>query len=331
MVMKIADMHCDTIEKLYHGNGEGLLENQLHVSVQGMRQGEYRLQNFAVFVNRKETEDATDTALAMIARYEKELKETASWLMPVRCLEDIREQERLGKMSAVLTIEEGGVLQGKLKNLQRFYDLGVRMMTLTWNYENELGSPNLIWDHMGMPRWEKRNHKGLTEFGILAVEEMERLGMIVDVSHLSDGGFWDVAQHTKKPFVASHSNAASMCNVSRNLTDDMIRLLGERGGVMGINFCEDFLTEAAHRDEESILEAIVAHIRHAVKTGGIGVCGLGSDFDGIEGNRAIPHAGKVQKLVDALEKTGFLTSQIDKICSENVLRVYKDTWRGERK
>ena len=329
--MKIVDMHCDTIERIYHGHGESLLKNRLHVSAEGMRQGDYLLQNFAVFVDMESTKDAAKTAFEMIACYERTLEETASSLRPARCFEDIRENQKAGRMSAVLTIEEGGVLGGELLNLQRFYDLGVRMMTLTWNYENELGSPNLLWDHAGMPRWDKRNEKGLTEFGIFAVEEMERLGMVVDVSHLSDGGFWDVAAHTKKPFVASHSNASALCGVSRNLTDPMIRLLAERGGVMGINFCEDFLTEAAYRDEESILEAIVAHIRHAVKTGGIEVCGLGSDFDGIEGNRAIRHAGQMPKLADALEKAGFLPSQVDKICSQNVLRVYRDTWRGERK
>lgn len=329
--MKIADMHCDTMERIYHGYGESLFKNRLHVSAEKMRQGNYLLQNFAMFVDLKETKDATETALEMIACYESALKKTDSCLMPVRCYEDIKEHQRMGKMSAVLTMEEGGVLQGKLQNLQRFYDLGVRMMTLTWNYENELGAPNLLWDHTGMPRWEKRNEKGLTGFGVTAVEEMERLGITVDVSHLSDGGFWDVAAHTKNPFVASHSNASSLCNVSRNLTDSMIRLLGERGGVMGINFCEDFLTEAAYRDEESILEAIVAHIQHAVRVGGIEVCGLGSDFDGIEGNRAIRHAGMMSKLVEGLRTAGFLPSQIDKICSENVLRVYRDTWRGERK
>lgn len=323
--MKIADMHCDTVEKLYHGYGDSLISNDLHLSVEGMRKGDYLLQNFAVFVDRKETADPTRTALEMISQYRRELGKAAAYLREARSYEEVEENQRRGRMSAVLTLEEGAVLGGRMENLQKFYDLGVRMMTLTWNYENELGAPNLMWDGEGRPRFQERSSRGLTSFGIQAVEEMERLGIIPDVSHLSDGGFLDVAAHTKKPFVASHSNAQAVCNVCRNLTDSMIRTLGERGGVAGINFCEDFLTCRTERSEQTVMEAVVAHIRHMVDAGGIEVCALGSDFDGIEGNRAITGARDMQKLVYALEKAGFLPSQIEKICSGNVLRVYRET------
>lgn len=102
------------------------------------------------------------------------------------------------------------------------------------------------------------------------IQEMERLGMIVDVSHLSDGGFWDVYRHTEKPFVASHSNAASVQNVCRNLTDEMIKALGERGGVCGLNYCMDFLTwEAKKMDTEQLLGVMAEHVRHTADIGGV--------------------------------------------------------------
>lgn len=322
--MKIVDMHCDTIEKLYHGKGGSLLRNNLHLDAKAMKAGDYLLQNFAVFVDLKETTDPTGTALKMIARYHREMEQASSLLKKAVSFSDIEQNQETGHMSGVLTLEEGGVLGGRIENLSLFYELGVRMMTLTWNYENELGFPNLLWNPDGTPALSGRSPKGLKAFGIQAVEEMERLGMLVDVSHLSDGGFWDVFSHTKKPFVASHSNAAEICPVCRNLTDPMIRALGERGGAVGINFCEDFLMGPKGRTPESMMEAILAHIRHIVNTGGIEVCGLGSDFDGIEGNRSLGGAEKMQKLSDTLEKSGFSNAQMEKICSGNVLRVYRE-------
>ena len=139
---------------------------------------------------------------------------------------------------------------------------------------------------------------------------MERLGVIVDVSHLSDAGFYDVAECTGKPFVASHSNARSVCGAVRNLTDSMIRILGERGGLTGLNFCPDFLTTPVIGKE----------------VGGIGCIGLGSDFDGIGGHRELPGAQTVPLLAEALGKGGFKASEIDKILSGNVLRVYREVF-----
>ena len=154
--------------------------------------------------------------------------------------------------------------------------------------------------------------------------------MIVDVSHLSDKGFYDVLECAKKPFVASHSNARAVCPCARNLTDSMIRSLGERGGVMGLNYCVDFLLEAQcipggkEARIQAILNAAVNHARHIVDVGGMEVLGLGSDFDGIDVNEALPGAQSVERLWDALHGAGFTQSQLDGIFSENVLRVYRE-------
>lgn len=170
--------------------------------------------------------------------------------------------------------------------------------------------------------------RGLTERGRQFVDRMERMGMIVDVSHLSDRGFYDVLACTTKPFVASHSNARGVCRCARNLSDDMIRKLAERGGCMGLNDCADFLEEpAAGEENPGSMEALVRHARYITNLGGIGVLGLGSDFDGIDTNRDLPGAQSVERLWEALHRAGYTQSQLDLIFRGNVLRVYRDTLR----
>lgn len=332
--MKIIDMHCDTIEKLYHaGDGKdsgsrrygNLRKNSLQLDLEKMQKGDYLLQNFAVFIDGKNVQDSFEEAHHMIDLYYQELAYNKDRIAPVFCFQDIVDNQENGKMSALLTIEGGEAVKGKLSLLRQFYRLGVRLMTLTWNYENELGAPNLMFGKDGVPKFRMRNELGLTERGIEMVQEMERLGMLIDVSHLSDGGFKDVVKHTKKPFVASHSNAAALCNVCRNLTDDMIRVLAERGGVMGLNFCAAFLQDTDNPlKAESRISDMVRQIRHIIQVGGIEVCALGSDYDGIPGCDDMPQASDIQKLAEALEKSGLTQSEIEKICYKNVLRVYRE-------
>ncbi|MDY3917516.1 MAG: dipeptidase [Candidatus Limivivens sp.] len=323
--MKIADMHCDTVIRLFdQGEGEGLRKNSGHVDLEKMAAADYLLQNFAVFICLEDTRNPFEKAMKAIDRYYRELEKNEDLIAPAFCFQDIVKNQANGKMSAVLTIEEGATVKGSLEYLRDFYRLGVRMMTLTWNYENEIGFPNLKRDEQKKPLFHERTAAGLTDFGIQAVEEMERLGMIPDVSHLSDGGFWDVAKHTKKPFVASHSNAAAKCGVCRNLTDDMIRCLGERGGVTGLNLSADFLTDPGSGDKTELLAAMAEHVAHIADVGGIEVCGLGSDLDGIATNPAVPDASFMPRIADALRKKGFHESEIEKIFYKNVLRVYEE-------
>ncbi len=167
---------------------------------------------------------------------------------------------------------------------------------------------------------------GLTEKGKELVAEMENLGIIPDVSHLSDAGFYNVLAVTKKPFVASHSDARAVCPNVRNMTDDMIAKLSERGGVMGLNFCADFLEEKPLGEENpGTIAAVVRHAKHIVNVGGIDVLGLGSDYDGIPTHRELPGAQSMGRLWDAFHDAGFSEGELDKIFYGNVLRVYKDT------
>ena len=343
--MNVIDMHCDTIAQIYraqqHHEDQRLRSGNLCVNLEKMQKGGYLLQNFAMFIDKSEAKDPLETVLGMIDCYDQELKKNEDLIAPVFTYEDILENQKNQKISAMLTLEEGCVVKGNLSLLRTFYRLGVRMIALTWNFENEIGSPNLTMDVQGRPQFRQRNEKGLTEFGIEMVQEMERLGMIVDVSHLSDGGFWDILRYTKKPFVASHSDAAAKCNVCRNLTDDMIRALSERGGVMGLNYCYDFLTETdrptalssdtsfflsetSQKEKVSRIEDMICHVKHIVNVGGIEVCGLGSDFDGIDNPVEFGDASGLPQLYDGLVKAGFSEDDADRIFYKNVMRVYRE-------
>lgn len=328
--MNIIDMHCDTIMKLCiaekKNENSNLRENiNNHIDLIKMKDGDYLAQCFAMFVPFK-VENPFEMCMQMIDKYYQEIEKNKDIILPAYSYKDIIENKKNGKMSSILTIEEGGVTKCNLSYLRLFYKLGVRMITLTWNYENGIGFPNFKYKENDKPDFKTPNIKdGLTPFGKEMVKEMNKLGIIIDVSHLSDAGFYDVLENTKGPFVASHSNARSVCNHVRNLTDDMIKRLSSRGGVMGINYAADFLHDEDENGEHfSKIEYIVKHIKHIVSIGGINCVGLGSDFDGIEKELELKDASFLPKLKDALEKEGFNEEEIDKIFYKNVLRVFKE-------
>lgn len=329
--MKTVDMHCDTVSELWKREQAGekisLLDCDCHINLRKMKQGDYLLQNFALFVNMEACADPWEHVQELFALYERLMKENADLIVPVTCTEEIERNRLNGKMSALLTVEEGGVCRGSLEKLDILYSQGVRMLTLTWNYQNELGSPNI--DRKKKPTLQDtfvpNVSAGLTEMGFAFVERMEELGMIVDVSHLSDAGFWDVARRAKSPFVASHSNARQICPCVRNLTDEMIRALAEKGGVTGLNFCADFLTKAQENTPNpGTVEAVVRHAKHIVKVGGMECLGLGSDFDGIDTHAELPGADAMERLWHALVKGGFTQDQADAVFGGNVLRLYRE-------
>ncbi|NQU07320.1 MAG: membrane dipeptidase, partial [Candidatus Abyssubacteria bacterium] len=162
--------------------------------------------------------------------------------------------------------------------------------------------------------------RGLTAFGRETLGEMERLGMIVDVSHLNERTFWQVMEATRKPVVATHSNAFSIRNHPRNLTDSQIKAISERGGFIGLNFCPDFLNSGG----EASIRDVVRHARRIAEVGGVGVLAVGSDFDGIYSvPKGLEHIGKMGKLVTALRRAGFSQAEIDAIAHRNFLRVFR--------
>lgn len=327
--MKVIDMHCDTISELFYrreaGKAYSLLKNDCHIDLERMKKGDYCLQNFALFTELTKHERPFEYCMKLVDLFYTEIAKHEDLIGVVTCFEDIERNRKEGKMSALLTIEEGGVCQGEIAFLRNFYRLGVRMMTLTWNHKNELASPNRIWQEHGEAFFEPDTEHGLTEKGIEFVNEMEALGMIVDISHLSDAGIEDVFRYTKKPFVASHSNARTVASNPRNLTDDMIRRLSERGGVAGLNYCAAFLYDWKKGDTVlSRVEHMIAHIKHMKQVGGIQCIGLGSDFDGIGGELEMKSPEDLPILEAAMKKAGFTESEIEAVFYKNVLRVYEE-------
>ena len=319
--MKVVDMHCDTIGELWKAEKAGkpisLRSNSLHIDLEKMQKGDYLLQNFTMFVFLGREKDPLVNVLEMIDVYNRAMAENADIIGPVLNYEDIEKNRAAGKLSGMLTIEEGAVLKGNPYVVRSLYQLGVRMLTLTWNFENEIGYPNTI---VKAKDYDPSRHYGLKPEGIEIVREMNRVGMIVDVSHLGDDGFWDVVKYCDGPFVASHSNARAVCNHTRNMTDDMIRALADKGGVMGLNFCGDFLNP----NGKSRVEDMVRHAKHIINVGGSDILGLGTDYDGIDGDLELDHCDKMPLLAQEMERQGFSTQQIEKIFHGNVLRLYRE-------
>lgn len=312
--MGFIDLHCDTVTELLAQN-KRLLDNDLCISIKKLKKADVFCQFFAMYVKLQEFE-SSDAAFAHVEKmYElfcREMKENAEHIVHVRSAAELDSARKSKKTAAFLTVEEGGICGGSIEKLEKLYEMGVRLITLTWNYENSLGYPNSD-DATVM-------NSGLKPFGIEFLERMEQLGMIVDVSHLSDGGFWDVVKYGRKPFIASHSNARAVRDFKRNLTDEQLKALAERGGVTGINFFHRFLGY----DETGSIAQMIDHVRHIKNVAGIDVIAVGSDFDGFSGPCELHGADELVKLAEALDSAGFTDGEIEKICWKNADRVIHD-------
>jgi len=318
--MKYIDLHCDTLLRCYF-EGAALGKNNIHLDLTRSKKAGLMAQCTAVYIpthdmaelcNLKKSPD--DYFLDCVEMYRRELDINKDLAAQALTSEDIANNFADGKISTILTIENGVIVWDKLENLTKFFELGVRLITLTWNYENCFGFPQST-DADIMKR-------GLKPFGIEAIKHMNELGIIVDVSHLSEGGFYDVAKHSRKPFVASHSCCRSLCDVGRNLTDDQLRLLGDRGGVCGINFAPRFIEKDS---EYARTEDIVRHMRHIADKAGIGAVAFGSDFDGFTGDLEFGDCTGMPTLIDALSKV-FSQRELEMICYGNALRLFKDNF-----
>lgn len=320
--MNLIDLHCDTLWRLMDLEGEGdLLDNDGSVSIRKLENEGAMAQFFACFVYRDAMDGNTPEeqyeagywhVLDMIDYMAAQTERCSGRLEMAKEPADIEIIHKKGKIAAVLTVEEGGVLNGRLARLEELYERGVRLMTLLWNYENCIGAPNSR-DRLLM-------EKGLTPFGIQVVEKMNGLGMIIDISHASDGVFWDVLRHSRKPVAATHSNCRALADHPRNLTDEMLKALGENGGVAGLNFYGPFLGTP----DASRLEEMTAHVLHMIKVGGMDLPAIGTDFDGFDGMQKmdIPDIGRMGRLWEALKKKGLTEGQLDKIWYKNALRLW---------
>ncbi|MBE6122356.1 MAG: dipeptidase [Clostridia bacterium] len=327
--MKFIDMHCDTLMVLLFKDKENmnLYESQhTMVDLKRMRQGGQMAQFFAAFLPSPGTYehfgiDPIDDDAYIETLHDALLKNVnahSDIISMAYNADDILNNDKEGKMSAVFTIEDGRSVNGSMEKLKHYYDMGVRAIALTWNFHNCFGAPNST-DPKVMA-------EGLTEFGKDAVRYMQELGILVDVSHLSEGGFWDVADICTKPFIATHSNCRNLSPHQRNLSDEQLKKLAECGGVTGINFAPAFLNEDITRTD-SRAELMAVHARHMADIAGTDVIALGSDLDGIRGDLEVGSSDKFGLIEDALKRHGFTNEEIEKIFWKNAIRVMKDTLR----
>ena len=308
--MRYCDLHCDALTK----------ERDFQVTKENLTAGGCYLQCFAAFISVRK--DRYDSALTLCDRFDALCKEEG--YHPVRRSADLKENA----VNALLTVEEGGAIDGDLQKLDVLYERGVRMMTLTWNYPNEIGFPNFpdfeSLKEGKLPFTARETSRGLTEFGRETVERMNLLGMLADVSHGSDKLFYDVAEicgRANIPFVASHSGADSVYACARNLTDKQLSVLGDLGGVVGLDFCADFLS--GDLSVKGQKDAILAHARAIVNAGGEDVLALGSDFDGIPENSYLRNPAYVPDLLDVFSRE-FGSRITEKIARNNFLRVFQE-------
>ena len=263
-----------------------------------------------------------------------DLQEDSDGMRLATSMEEIDDALSEGKIAGVLALEGCDGLSGDLAMLRAMYFLGVRMVSFTWNRRNEFADGT----------YGAENAGGLSEAGKTALNEMHEHGVICDVSHLADPGFWDVARLNRGPFIASHSNARAVHDHPRNLTDDQLRAIAEAGGVVGLNFYGDFVD-----DHSPTLGRLVDHLLHIAETIGIEHVGIGPDFledslrelakvayedtdyDPAILDRYIPECDRIEELHEftaELLKRGFLREDIAKVLGANFIRVFRGTWDG---
>lgn len=303
MIFPIADGHCDFLYgAMEYGYELGSLKRDQVVHLPYLQGGNVALQCFAVWIDTKLKTPPLQQALTMIDCYYRMLAANPA-LTPFSA----NFSPESGRIATVLTVEGGEACEGSLAMLRTLHRLGVCAMTLTWNENNELaGAAN------------EHRSRGITPLGHELIREMERIGVALDLSHLSDAGIDDALGFCTRPVFASHSNARALCKAPRCLKDEHIRAIAERGGVIGVNFYGPQLTD----EGKGSIDDVVKHILHIVSVGGIDCCCFGSDFDGMN---QYPHDLKnalaYQNLCRALLRAGFSESEVLKIAYRN-LRNY---------
>lgn len=313
----MVDLHSDTIYRIWENGGkENLLKNSYMVDKLRLEKAGILGQCFALFTPMGNSRDIKKE----LSPWEvvNELYSTFLSQIEIADIPQLKRADELldGHLHAILTTEEGAIIEGDTSRLETLRSWGVKIFGFTWNYENELAYPN--------SKDKDIMEKPLKEKGLEALYECERLGIVVDVSHLNDGGFYDIETHATKPFAATHSNSRSMTNVTRNLSDDMLRILADKGGVAGLNFCSAFLCKEDDDEKISRISDMVRHVKHIYNVAGEDVLALGTDFDGIGGTLEIDSPDKIYLLKNALAKAGFSSYVIDKMFYGNTYRLLKE-------
>ena len=325
--MGYIDMHCDTLMAGLAQKKNTIQElDNSQIDFRKLKNSPSKAQMFAAFLPQSEMEewfgedrhpDLFDLFHDMRNLLLRSIEEDRDHFAFVRKFDDIRANEEAGRISCILTIENSALVENDLGMLKKLADLDVKVMSLTWNDPNCFGQC--------CSEDSELMQKPLTDFGREAIPVMNDLGIVVDVSHLNEGGFYDVARCTKKPFVATHSNARALSPSPRNLTDDQIRVLADKGGISGLNFYGGFLNEDID-NEVSTVERLCDHAMYMLDKGGEDFIAIGTDFDGGIADLEIPGCDHMEVLFDALKKRGMTERQFDKFTHENVERVLRECW-----
>lgn len=308
--MIIVDTHCDTITKIME-SGDNLQKNACHLDIERMKKYGSYVQFFAAFIDpiysqaysMRRAVQIIDKLYEQVELYKEDITLCCNY-------NDIMNAQANNRIAALLSIEGGEALQGDISALRMFYKLGVRSICLTWNHRNEIAD--------GVK--DASTNGGLTPFGRQVIREMNRLGMIIDVSHLSEKGFWDVIELSTSPIMASHSNTKRICSHARNLTDEQILAIKDNNGVIGINLYPVFLNDTGKADTTDIIR----HIEHICSLAGIEHVGIGADFDGIEYTpEDIKGVQDLQKIFKELVKLNYSEDYIEMIAGKNFMRLIR--------
>lgn len=315
----VIDAHEDVLQKIVDYGTDLGPDSGNQGDIPKWKAGGINVVWFSIWIDPRKYPGAAaiERAMTLIKALQKQVEKFPTMLQACDTAADVRAATAEGKIAALIGVEGGAAINNKIEMLETYRRLGARYMTLTWR-------GNLKW--AGSSQGENPS-MGLTEFGRDIVREMNRLGIIVDLSHVSDQTFYDAIAVSSKPVVVSHSNARAIANHPRNISDDMLRALAKNGGVIGINFNGEFL-----RDQKTgrlipgasrpTMESILKQIDHVVQVAGIDHVGFGSDWDGgIKPPPGLTTAAGMLLIIEALRKRGYNEEQLRKICGENFLRV----------
>ena len=304
-----------------------------------MKEGGLDAEFFAIYVAAKYAKEGGSArrAMEMIDGVYEQVRRHPESMEMAFTVADIRRIHQSGKIASLMGIEGGHAIEDSLPALRLFYRLGVRYMTLTHTNTNNWADSS---GGIGSPA--PKQHGGLSDFGKDVVREMNRLGMMVDISHVADETFWDCIEISQAPLIASHSSARALTNVPRNLSDEMLKALAKKGGVVMINFFNGFInTEYAKPNqpapskaaETATLEMLMQHFEHCIKVAGIDHVGIGSDFDGVEGKlpSGMEDVSKLPTITYELLKRGHSENDVRKVLGENLLRVMSEVEKVAKK
>jgi membrane dipeptidase len=310
----VVDLHTDALYEYMCGRKDITQRSEKgHLDLPRMREGGVTGQVFAVWVSPTELKpgEFRDFALKGANTFDEVCARCADTVAPARTPEEFRQAIATGRIGAILGVEGGHALEGRVENLDRFYERGVRVLTVTWSNSNELGDSSSD---------ENKPHNGLSALGRQAVRRMNELGMIIDVSHSADKTVFDILETSSAPVIASHSGIRARRDFNRNLTDEQIRAIGAHGGVIGVVFLPYFLREP---EDKASIEDVLDCIDYICQIVGPDHAGLGSDFDGFGGAlRGLDDVTKMGAIGVGLRRRGFAGGDIAKITGLNFLRVW---------